>query len=181
MPLIVAPMGLPGAGKSTVARFLVETLGLWHVDRDRIRHAMFPHCSYREAELHAGGEAAWLALEANCRLGVGSVLDGMTLSRSVDRNRLGSIADRHGFSVLPLFVDCPLTVARERVRADAAGGRHTAADRVPALVDAVADRFEPPPAHAARLDGALPLDALCAAALDAVREFAAQQQGLGAA
>lgn len=44
-PLVVALIGLPGAGKSTVARALEQQLGLRRVCRDAIRHALFPHCA----------------------------------------------------------------------------------------------------------------------------------------
>src|SRR4051794_27330675 len=45
-PVVVALIGLPGSGKSLVARALEDQLGLRRVDRDTIRHAMFPKCSY---------------------------------------------------------------------------------------------------------------------------------------
>lgn len=170
-PLVVAPLGLPGAGKSTVARFLQGRLGLRRVDRDAIRAAMFPGESCHRLETGAAGDAAWRALDANCRLGRASVLDGMTLSREADRRRLSAIAARHRFSVLSLYVDCPPAVARARVRADRYAGAHPAADRDAALVDEVAGRFDPLPADAVRVDATLPVPALCAAALEAVTAF----------
>src|SRR6516225_6560857 len=83
-PVVVALIGLPGAGKSVVARALTDQLGLRRVCRDTIRHAMFPTCSYSFAEKRAAFRAAMLALEINCMLGESSVIDGVTFSRRRD-------------------------------------------------------------------------------------------------
>src|SRR5690349_10105105 len=77
-PVVVALIGLPGAGKSLVARALEDQLGLRRVCRDAIRHAMFPKCSYSFAEKRAAFRGMLLALEINCMLGASSVLDGVT-------------------------------------------------------------------------------------------------------
>src|SRR5688500_17017782 len=45
-PLVVALIGLPGSGKTVVARALEEEFGLHRVCRDEVRRAMFPACSY---------------------------------------------------------------------------------------------------------------------------------------
>ena len=52
-PLVVALVGLPGAGKSEVASFLARELALRLVSRDAIRAAMFPQCRYSPAEKRA--------------------------------------------------------------------------------------------------------------------------------
>jgi predicted kinase len=163
--LIVTLIGLPGAGKSTVARTLERRLGLRRVCRDAIRQAMFPRCDYTFIEKRAAFRTVLLAVEINCLLGEPSVIDGMTFSRREDFDEVASLADRHGFDVLPLLIDCPVALARERIARDLADGRHPAEDREPELVDIVARRFDAPPAAAIRIDAARPMEEVCRLAL----------------
>jgi predicted kinase len=159
--LVVAVMGLPGAGKSLVAGALERQLGLRRVCRDAIRQAMFPQCDYTFLEKRAAFRGLMLALEINCLLGASSVIDGMTFSRRQDYDQVAALAAAHGADLLPLLIDCPPDLARARVAQDLAAGRHAAADRDPALVTAVALRFEAPPAAALRIDARLPAADVC--------------------
>jgi len=159
--LIVTLIGLPGAGKSTVARTLERRLGLRRVCRDAIRQAMFPRCDYTFIEKRAAFRTVLLAIEINCLLGEPSVIDGMTFSRREDFDEVVALADRHGFDVLPLLIDCPPALARERIARDLADRRHSAEDREPELVDIVARRFDAPPAAAIRIDAARPMEEVC--------------------
>lgn len=163
--LIVTLMGLPGAGKSTVACTLERRLGLRRVCRDAIRQAMFPRCDYTFIEKRAAFRTVLLAVEINCLLGEPSVIDGMTFSRREDFDEVAALADRHGFDVLPLLIDCPPALARERIARDLADGRHPAEDREPELVDIVARRFDAPPKAAIRIDAARPREEVCRLAL----------------
>jgi predicted kinase len=173
-PLVVALIGLPGAGKSTVASALERELGLRRVCRDAIRHAMFPRCDYSFVEKRAAFRTVLLAVEINCLLGEPSVVDGMTFSRRADFDELRDRAERHGCDVLPLFIDCPTALARERIARDLLERAHPAADREPGLVDRVARRFDPPPASAIRIDAARAVDEVCRLA---VAEVAARLGG----
>jgi predicted kinase len=159
--LIVTLIGLPGAGKSTVARTLERKLGLRRVCRDAIRQAMFPRCDYTFIEKRAAFRTVLLAVEINCLLGEPSVIDGMTFSRREDYDEVAALADRHGFDMLPLLIDCPPALARERIARDLADGRHPAEDREPELVDIVARRFDAPPKAAIRIDAARPMEEVC--------------------
>lgn len=151
--LVVALMGLPGAGKSTIAQALVEQIGLRRVCRDRIRAEMFPQCDYSYIEKRAAFRAVLLAVEINGVLGHSSVIDGMTFARREDRERLADVVRERGATLLWLFADCTPAVARARIRLDHRHATHPARDRNPALVDAVAGRFEALP------DGVVSVDA----------------------
>ncbi len=167
-PPVIALMGLPGAGKSTVARFLVEALQLREVNRDAIRAAMFPRCRYSGAEKHAANRAMMHAVEANCRQGIASVVDGMTFARRAEVETLRTrVADR-GFALLPLLLRCPVEVAVARVAADSVDGSHPAADRDAELVRRVALRFEQPPPDVVRIDADRPVHIVSADVLAAV-------------
>ena len=159
--LIVTLIGLPGAGKSTVARTLERRLGLRRVCRDAIRQAMFPRCDYTFIEKRAAFRTVLLAIEINCLLGEPSVIDGMTFSRREDFAEVAALAERHGFDVLPILIDCPPALARERIARDLADRRHPAEDREPELVDIVARRFDAPPAAAIRIDAGRPMEEVC--------------------
>ena len=159
-------MGLPGAGKSTVAKHLLAELPLHLVDRDRIRAALFPNCAFTQAEKEAANAAVLVAVAANCRLGRASLVDGMTFARASELEALRACAAARGFDLLPLFLDCPVEVARARIAADRS---HRAVDRTPALAESVADRFEAPPAEAVRVVADAAAGEVCAAALAAVR------------
>lgn len=159
--LIVALIGLPGAGKSTVASAIESQLDLRRVCRDAIRRAMFPRCDYSFVEKRAAFRSVLLALEINCLLGESSVIDGMTFSRREDYDQVAALADAHGYDILPLLIDCPPAYARARIARDRRKGSHLAEDREPGIVDIVARRFDTPPAAAIRIDATRPLDDVC--------------------
>ena len=160
-PVVVALIGLPGAGKSTVAAALEHELGLRRVCRD----AMFPRCEYSFVEKRAAFRTVLLAVEINCLLGEATVIDGMTFSRRADFDELHARAERHGYDVLPLFIDCPSALARERIARDLVERVHPARDREPELVDRVARLFDPPPAAAIRIDASRPIEEVCRLAI----------------
>lgn len=167
-PVVVALIGLPGAGKSVVARALEDQLGLRRVCRDAIRHAMFPKCAYSFAEKRAAFRAMLLALEINCLLGESSVLDGVTFSRRRDLMRVDAVIRRYDFIPVPIHLDCPPDVARSRIAADVANDRHLARDRTPDAVTEVLTRFDAPPASALTIDATLPAPRMCRLAVEAV-------------
>jgi len=169
-PLVVALIGLPGSGKSLVAQALAEEFSLQRICRDEVRRAMFPVCSYSYAEKRAAFRAVLLAVEVNCVLGRGSVVDGMTFSRRRDLERLDATLAPYRVEPLAVFLDCPPETARLRVLKDLQTGRHPAADRTPELVDEIMARFDPPPSTCLVLDARLRPELLVEAARQAVRE-----------
>jgi predicted kinase len=176
-PVVVALIGLPGAGKSVVARAIEEQVGLRRVCRDAIRHAMFPQCEYSFAEKRAAFRSLLLALEINCVLGHSSVLDGVTFSRRRDLLQVEGLARRYGFTPVVIYLDCPADVARARIAHDVATNRHLARDRSPETVTEVLVRFETPPASALVIDATLPLSETCRLAIDAVSAIRGNGQG----
>ena len=180
-PLVVALIGLPGAGKSEVARHLAHELGLRIVSRDAVRAAMFPACSYTLAEKRAAFRAVLTALEVNCALRASSVIDGMTFARRADLERVRERCAGYGASVLAIWLDVPPHVARARVARDVARGGHPAGDRDAALVDSVQRDFEPPGPDVPAVDAALPLAELCARVTELVTAHRAPDAGTQAA
>ncbi|MCK7592690.1 AAA family ATPase [Pseudomarimonas salicorniae] len=169
-PCVVMLVGLPGSGKSEVAVALERELGLHRIDRDLIRVALFPRCSFSPAEKRAANHAALKALEVNCLMGRHSVLDGRTFSRLRERVELESRIETFGARAVAMWLNCPPALARERV---AASSGHHAADRTPDLVDGVAARFEAPGLGCLELDACQPLGQMVSEAVRAVRELLA--------
>ena len=170
-PVVVALMGLPGAGKSMVASALADALGLRRVCRDAIRHALFPRCSYSFAENGAAFRGVILALEINCLLGESSVIDGMTFSRRSDLEKVGSVVRQYAFTPIPVYLDCPPAVASERIASDVASGRHNARNRTPEVVYQVKARFEEPPSNALVINANQPAADVCRIAVEAVAQI----------
>ncbi len=166
--LVVALIGLPGAGKSAVAAHLAAKLQVRIVSRDAIRAAMFPSCRYSFVEKRAAFRALLTAIDVNCALGESSVVDGMTFAKRRDLERVGQRAEHGGAAFVPIWLDVPPHVARERVARDVMAGTHAAADRSPALVDAVSRSFDQPPASVSVVDASASLAAVLAAALEIV-------------
>lgn len=128
---LVALAGLPGTGKSTLARELAARLGAPLLDKDRVRAALFAPgeteysreqddlvmaCIHRAVEFHA----------ARGRVPA-VVLDGRTYSRRAQVDELRALAAR---LATPLaLVECTAApeVARARLERDA--GSHPAGNR----------------------------------------------------
>lgn len=168
-PVVIPLVGLPGAGKTTLAGALVEAFALRQVSRDVIRDALFPACRYTPTEQRAAFRAVVLAVEVNCALGVGTVIDGMTFSRGADLARVDELARRYDALSVPIWLDVPPHVARERIARDLTRGAHPAADRNPGLVAQVSRRFEAPPSAVAAIDASQSVDAVREQAFAIVR------------
>ena len=170
-PVVVALIGLPGAGKSVVARALADQLGLRRVCRDAIRHAMFPRCSYSFAEKRAAFRTVMLALEINCLLGESTVIDGVTFSRRSDLARVDSVIRHYDFMPIPIFLDCPAAVAHGRIASEIEHNQHVARDRTPELVYEVQARFDAPPPNALVINANQPAAEVCRIAVEAVAQI----------
>jgi predicted kinase len=160
-PLVVAMMGLPGAGKTLIAQTLERELGLRRICRDSVRRALFPRCSYSFVEKRAAFRSVLLALEINCLLGEASVVDGITFSRRQDFDQIEALATAHGFDTLPLLIDCPPALARARFVRDELARRLGSDAREESFVDAFVAHFQDPPHSALRIDGSLPAHDMC--------------------
>jgi predicted kinase len=178
-PVVVALIGLPGAGKSVVARAIEDQLGLRRVCRDAIRHAMFPRCSYSFAEKRSAFRSMLLALEINCMLGESSVIDGVTFSRRRDLARVDSVIGRYGFTPIAIFLQCSADVARERIASDVANDRHLARDRTPEIVSEVLVRFDPPPPTALLIDANQAAADVCRLVIEAIDAIRGSRPGGG--
>ncbi len=161
-PVVVALIGLPGAGKSMVAAHLRRKLQLRIVNRDEIRRALFPECSYSQTEKRASVQAAFLAVEVNSALGESTVVDGMTFSKTTDLTTLSELVISYGLAFVPIWLDVEPEMAKARIQADIdAGNTHLAEDRVPEMIEPILAGFQRPPAAVPVIDAGLPAERVC--------------------
>lgn len=138
--MLIALAGLPGAGKSTLAKSLQARLHAEIVSRDTIRMAEFPDWDDHAAK-RAAFEIVRLDVGLLLRTGATVIVDGATLATRSERRELRELAAGLGVRFVLLWLDLPPDVAAARIAADA----HDApADRKPGLAQAVARRFDSP-------------------------------------
>ncbi|NOT28910.1 MAG: ATP-binding protein [Planctomycetes bacterium] len=168
---IIAVAGLPGTGKSTLARELARRLGAPLLDKDRVRAALFApqEIEYSREQDDLVLECVWRALEFHARRGrvESVVLDGRTYSRRVQVEELRSNAARLGARLT--LVECVAApeVVRARLERDARTGSHPAGNRSVELYERL--RASAEPIEGPRLvlaTDARPLAALVVAALE---------------
>ena len=172
---LVALAGLPGTGKSTLARALAARLDAPLLDKDVVRAALFrpQELEHSTAQDELVMACIHRAVEFLARQGRAAavVLDGRTYSRRAQLEALRALAAR---LTAPLaLIECTAApeVVRARLARDLAAGAHPAADRTPELFDrlrSVAEPIEGPKLVLAT--DALPLGELVERALRHVQE-----------
>jgi predicted kinase len=157
--------GLPGTGKSTLARAIAERLGAAVLDKDRVRGALFPGAltdytpQQDELCMRAILEAAAYLTER------GRVpyifFDGRTFSRQAHIEEVLLAAARAGARWRIVRVSCADAVAEDRLaRSDPS---HPAQNRDPALYRRIQQQFEPIPQAKLEVDTTSGTDAVVAA------------------
>ncbi len=170
-PGVIVLVGLPGAGKSTLAAALAARLaGVRVLDKDKVRHVLFDPCDYTSAER----DVVFAAMLDAARYHLGRdrivVFDGLTFSRRSQVAAAEAVADEAGAFTAVIVCDVPVELAVARCAADTAG--HLASNRDARLVRRVAAEMEEPAGAYLTLDMTVEVDALADQALDYVGEVA---------
>jgi len=142
MLLIMA--GLPGTGKSTLARELAPRLGAAILSKDTVRHALFPAelVEYSSTQddfvievLLLTGVYIWSTHPKKT-----IILDGRTFSSAAQRRHVIEFAERarHPWRI----VECVCADEVARTRLSQHDPTHPAGNRTPALYDEVKARWE---------------------------------------
>ncbi len=113
-PLCVAVAGLPGTGKSTVARLLAQRLGAVWLRSDALRKELFPRPAYTPAESQATYQELLRRAEAALARGQSVVLDA-TFRRRALRQAAREMASRRGARWLLVWVTAPEAQVRDRL------------------------------------------------------------------
>lgn len=170
---MVVLCGLPGAGKSTLARRLADRLPDARViDKDEVRHALFAPCDYTAAERDVTFAAMLDAASYHLGRGRTVLFDGLTFSRRSEVAAAVAVADDSSAFSAVIVCDVPLSVAIERCERDTAAGTHLAENRDADLVRRVAAEMQEPDGAYLTLRMTDPIESLVEHALDYVQECA---------
>lgn len=169
---IVLLVGVPGAGKSTLAAALASRVPDARVlDKDAVRHALFDPCDYSSAERSITFTAMVDATRYHLGRGRVVVVDGLAPSPTDSEVRAleAVAAEQNGF-VATIVCDVPVEVAVARVEGSA--GTHVAANRDGALVRRAAAELREPPGDYLTVDATNDVDRLVAQAVGYIEDCA---------
>jgi len=172
-PGIVVLIGLPGAGKSTLAAALSQRIPDARVlNKDTVRSALFEPCDYSAAERSIAFSAMLDA--AGYHLGRGRVviLDGLAFPRLGEEEAVDALVADAGAYVAKIVCDVPIDVAVARADADAVAGTHRAANRDGAAVRRVAAEMREPSGAYLTVDTTRPIDEAATLALGYIEDTA---------
>ena len=114
-PQVVAVCGLPGVGKSTVARRIANRVGGVHLRTDEIRKELFSDPEYTDAETRAVYAELVDRARVAVERGTSAVLDG-TFKRRAQRAKADRILSGLGVPWTVIRVDADRSVVRKRIR-----------------------------------------------------------------
>ena len=152
--------GLPGTGKTALAKALAERLDGVVLSKDEVRAALFP----RRAITYSSGQNDFcmsVVLMAAQRIAADHIvpfifLDGRTFSRTHHVKQVARAAASIGAGLSILYLHCPESLALKRIKQDMA--RHPAKNRDPLLYFLVKSYFEPITLPKLDVDTSRPLD-----------------------
>jgi predicted kinase len=143
--MLILMAGLPGTGKTTLARQLAERLNATVLSKDTVRHALFPPelVEYTTEQddfvievLLRTAEYIW-----KHRPDQVIILDGRTFSRESQRQRVINFAGKINRPWRLIECVCSDEVARQRLAQP--DPSHPAGNRAPQLFEEVKQRWEP--------------------------------------
>lgn len=143
---LFAMAGLPGTGKSALAREIVAQTGCPCFDKDRVREALFGpfHVEYSsdQDDFVVRTLLAAIARTSRAKHDAIAVLDGRTFTRRAHVEELLAFGKEASIEVV--FVECRTTdaVARARIELDLRSGAHVAKNRDLALYERLREASE---------------------------------------
>lgn len=143
--MLVIMAGLPGTGKSTVARAVAQRIGAVILDKDAIRAAMFPGAveyttEQDEVVITAMLSSAEYLLHHDPAKVV--ILDGRPFTRNSQLRRVIEFAEKIRTAWRLIECICKDETAKARLEADTS---HPAANRDWGLYQSIKSRYEPKP------------------------------------
>ncbi len=131
--MIIAMAGLPGTGKSTLARELAAELPAYILNKDTLRAALFSPAeveySSRQDDFVVGMMLEIADYRTRTSLSRHVILDGRTFSKKAQVEFLTGFAREKRWNLKVIYCTCPDEIVRSRLEMDAKSGGHPAADR----------------------------------------------------
>lgn len=154
-PMLILMVGLPGTGKSTLARALVERFGGLVIDKDIIRPALFGP-SEIDYTVEQDDFCQRIMLETaayllNRKPNLRVFLDGRPFSREYQREAVRKHASQIGTKLAVIECQVSEQTALARIRRDLETGSHLAVNRTVDLYYVKRQDFEREPLREARL------------------------------
>lgn len=112
-PRLYLFIGYPGAGKTTAAKLIAKKTGAKHLWADFERHKLSPKPSHSLEESQQLYEQLNQAAEYLLAQGKSVIFD-TNFNFYADRQKLREIATRQGAETIIIWINTPVTVARER-------------------------------------------------------------------
>lgn len=142
-PTLYLFIGYPGAGKTTLAQLIAKQTGAKHIWADRERHKLFPNPSHSETESQElyrqlNDAAAYLLRQGK------SVIFDTNFNFLADRNHLRQLARDCGANTVIIWVNTPLSVAKQRAVHDQVVRNGYQTTMSAQQFDAIARKLEPP-------------------------------------
>jgi predicted kinase len=135
--MLIAMVGLPGTGKSTLANRLAHELGGVVLSKDVVRAALFPApvLDYSAAQDDVAMSAVYAAASHILKAQPGRpvLLDGRTFSKSGQLDAPLALAAALGIPFRVIECVCSDAIACARIASDRAAGTHLAGNRTPDL------------------------------------------------
>lgn len=143
--IVIAFAGLPGTGKSTLARAVAARLDAVVLDKDLVREALFgARVDYSREQNDLACRAMYREAQELGTQGVEiALLDGRTYSKRYQVEELREFARGIGATLMIVECTCAAEVARARIERDALSGAHPALNRTPDLHEQIEREQEP--------------------------------------